>query len=69
MNLFKKIISIFLMIPALLGIYSVDTNDTETAYLEHVSQVKYENSDGYLPQNVVRIKGEELKQHIKAIMQ
>ena len=44
MNLFKKIISIFLMIPALLGIYSVDTNDTETAYLELVSQVKYENS-------------------------
>ena len=44
MAVFSKILSIIMMIPALFGLYSEDAKDTETAYLETVSQIPYENS-------------------------
>ena len=43
MNIISKILSVFLMIPALLGLYSEDVKDTEALYREAVSQVDYEN--------------------------
>lgn len=44
MKFISKILSIFLMIPALFGLYGTDTKDTEEAYREKVAQVAYENT-------------------------
>jgi predicted AlkP superfamily pyrophosphatase or phosphodiesterase len=44
MKFISKILSVFLMIPALFGLYSNDADDTEAAYLEKVAQVKFENT-------------------------
>lgn len=44
MKLVSKILSFFLMIPALFGLYGNDADDTEAAYLEKVAQVAYENT-------------------------
>ncbi len=44
MTFFSKILSIILMIPALLGIYTQDKNDTEELYNENISKVEYENT-------------------------
>lgn len=44
MKFMSKILSIFLMIPALFGIYSSDADDTEAAYLEKVSAVAFKNT-------------------------
>lgn len=44
MKFMSKILSIFLMIPALFGLYSSDADDTEAAYLEKVAQVAFENT-------------------------
>ncbi len=44
MKFISKILSVFLMIPALFGIYSNDAKDTESAYLENINQIAYENT-------------------------
>lgn len=44
MKFISRILSVFLMIPALFGLYSNDTDDTEAAYLETVGQVAFENT-------------------------
>lgn len=44
MTFFTKILTIVLIIPALLGIYSQDTKDTEEAYRETISSIAYENT-------------------------
>lgn len=44
MKFISKILSIFLMIPALFGLYSNDAKDTEEAYLEKVNQIAFENT-------------------------
>lgn len=44
MKFISKILSVFLMIPALFGLYSNDAKDTEEAYREAVAQVAYENT-------------------------
>lgn len=44
MTFFTKILTVFLIIPALLGIYSKDAKDTEEAYREVISQIAYENT-------------------------
>ncbi len=44
MNILSKLLSIILMFPAILGLYGSDANDTESAYLELISQVNYENT-------------------------
>lgn len=44
MKFISKILSVFLIIPALFGIYSNDAKDTEEAYLGNVAQVAYENA-------------------------
>ncbi len=44
MNFISKILSIFLMIPALFGLYGNDAKDTEEAYRENVAQVEFENT-------------------------
>ncbi len=38
------IVSILMLIPALLGFYKNDINDTEEAYLERIASVAYENT-------------------------
>lgn len=44
MTLLTKIITAILIIPALLGVYSDDTKDTEEAYREAISTIAYENT-------------------------
>lgn len=44
MAVLSKILSIIMMIPALLGLYSNDAKDTEEAYREKIAQVAYENT-------------------------
>lgn len=44
MTVFNKIIGFFLLIPALLGLFSSDAKDTEEAYREKVSGIAYENT-------------------------
>lgn len=44
MKFVSKILSFFLMVPALFGLYSTDADDTEAAYLEKVAQVEFKNS-------------------------
>lgn len=44
MKFISKILSVFLMIPALFGLYSNDAKDTEEAYREKVAQVGFENT-------------------------
>lgn len=43
MDVFSKILSIILIIPALFGLYGSDEKDTNEAYLEKIAQVGYEN--------------------------
>ena len=40
----NKIISIFLLIPALCGLYTSDSKDTEEAYLNNIEQISFENT-------------------------
>ncbi len=44
MSLFTKIITAILIIPALLGTYTGDKNDTEASYRETISSISYENT-------------------------
>lgn len=44
MTLLTKIITAILIIPALLGVYSEDSKDTEEAYREAISTIAYENT-------------------------
>lgn len=44
MTLLTKILTVILIIPALLGIYSKDAKDTEEAYREKISSIAYENT-------------------------
>ncbi len=44
MKFLSKILSVIMMIPALCGLYTEDTKDTEAAYLETISGIGYENS-------------------------
>ena len=44
MKFISKILSVFLMIPALFGLYSNDAKDTEEAYREKTAQVAFENT-------------------------
>lgn len=44
MNFFTKLLSFFLLIPALCGLYKTDAKDTEAAYLEVIEQIGYENT-------------------------
>ncbi len=44
MAFLSKILSVVLMIPALLGLFAADKDDTNEAYLEKVAQVEYENT-------------------------
>lgn len=44
MAIFQKILSIILIIPALLGLYSRDKKDTEELYKETISEIAYENT-------------------------
>lgn len=44
MKFISKILSVFLMIPALFGLYAEDNNDTEALYLENIGKVEYENT-------------------------
>ncbi len=44
MKFISGLLSVFLMIPALFGLYSNDADDTEAAYLETVGQVAFENT-------------------------
>lgn len=44
MKIISKILSVFLMIPALFGMYSEDAKDTEAAYRERIAQVDYKNT-------------------------
>lgn len=44
MTIISKIMTLVLIIPALLGIYSRDAKDTEEAYRETISQIGYENT-------------------------
>ncbi len=44
MSIFAKIISIFMLIPALFGLYKTDAEDTEEAFIAAVETVGYENT-------------------------
>ncbi len=44
MKFISKILSIFLMVPALFGLYNNDAKDTEEAYRENVAKIAYENT-------------------------
>lgn len=44
MQIFSKVLSFILLIPALCGLYSTDNNDTEDSYLEKIELVEYENT-------------------------
>ena len=51
MSIIQKIISVILIIPALLGIYSEDKDDTNELYNENISKVEYENTvENAIPQ-------------------
>ena len=51
MKFLSKILSIFLIVPALFGIYTGDKNDTVELYFENVSSVAYQNTvDTAIPQ-------------------
>ncbi len=54
MKIMSKILSVFLIIPALFGMYSGDENDTEALYFENVNSVGYENTiDTAIPQTEI----------------
>lgn len=44
MGIFQKIISFFMLIPALFGLYNTDADDTQEAYLETIEEIAYENT-------------------------
>lgn len=44
MTFLAKVMSVIMLIPSLLGLYSNDAKDTEAAYRELVGQVGYENT-------------------------
>lgn len=44
MGIFQKIISFFMLIPALFGLYKTDAKDTEEAYLKVIEEIGYENT-------------------------
>lgn len=44
MQIFSKIISFFLLIPSLFGIYANDKNDTEVNYRAKIEQINFENT-------------------------
>lgn len=44
MQIFSKIISFFLLIPSLFGIYANDKNDTEVNYRQKIEQINFENT-------------------------
>ena len=44
MKFISRILSVFLLIPALFGLYSNDVKDTEEAYREKIGQVEFENT-------------------------
>ena len=44
MDFLNKIISFFLLIPALCGLYKTDAKDTEEAYLQVIESIGYENT-------------------------
>ena len=44
MQIFSKIISFFLLIPSLFGIYANDKNDTEVNYRTKIEQINFENT-------------------------
>jgi predicted AlkP superfamily pyrophosphatase or phosphodiesterase len=44
MTFLSKLMSVLLLIPALFGLYSTDDADTETAYLEAISTIEFENT-------------------------
>lgn len=44
MTLLTKLISFFLLIPALCGLYKTDAKDTQEAYLEVIEEIGYENT-------------------------
>ena len=44
MAIFSKILTVVLIIPDLLGIYSNDKKDTEELYRENISAISYENT-------------------------
>ena len=44
MQIFSKIISFFLLIPSLFGIYANDKNDTEVNYRKKIEQINFENT-------------------------
>ncbi len=51
MSVFNKIIGFVLLIPALFGLFSNDSKDTEEVYRERVSGIAYENTiDSAIPQ-------------------
>ncbi len=43
MSFISKLISFFLLIPALFGLYKTDDKDTQELYLENIAAVGYEN--------------------------
>ncbi len=51
MQLFNKLISFILIIPALCGLYKNDKNDTELSYRENIVEISYENTiENAIPQ-------------------
>ena len=44
MSIINKMVGFFLLIPALLGLFSNDIKDTEEAYLEKVADIPYDNT-------------------------
>ena len=44
MNILAKLISFFMLIPALCGLYESDAEDTEEAYLAAIGSIAYENT-------------------------
>lgn len=54
MSIFTKIISIFMMIPALLGLYKQDADDTVDAYVGKVGSIGIENTiESAVPQTEI----------------
>ena len=47
MKFISKILSIFLMVPALFGLYNNDAKDTEEAYRENVEIITMSYSPGF----------------------
>ena len=44
MKIISKLLSVIMMLPALLGLYTNDAKDTNELYLERIAQVGYENT-------------------------